>query len=124
MRGGQILRNRNFVWAFVLNFSVMKRQILAIALVVALLPVSGFAQGQRDKGFDRGRFARLSMDERAKLRSAHQAAISDPAVAESRQRFKQARKDFREKLRDALLKADPSVQPILEKVRRKPHEER
>lgn len=64
------------------------------------------------------------MDERAKLRSAHQTAISDPAVAQSRERFEQARKDFRDKLRDALLKADPSVQPILEKVRRKKHEER
>ncbi len=102
----------------------MKGCVLVIALVTILLPVSGFAQGQRRDALNRGRFARLSVDERAKLRSAHQTAISDPTVAQSRERYEQARKDFRDKLRDALLKADPSVQPILEKVRRKKHEER
>ncbi len=60
----------------------------------------------------------LSEGERAKLHSAHEAALHDPNLAASRARYLNARKEFREKLRDALLKADPSVQPILEKIRR------
>jgi hypothetical protein len=61
----------------------------------------------------------LSEDERARLHSAHQTALQhDPNLAASRARYLNARKEFRQKLRDALLKADPSVQPILEKIRR------
>ena len=63
--------------------------------------------------------ATLSMDEQARFRSAHDMAMRDPALAATRQRYEQARNEYRNKLREALLKADPSVQPILEKVRRK-----
>ncbi len=66
----------------------------------------------------------LSQDERAKLHTAHQTALHDPNLAESRTRYLNARKEFRDKLRDALLKADPSVQPILEKIRRDKPEDR
>jgi hypothetical protein len=50
--------------------------------------------------------------------------MRDPALAATRQRYEAARKEFRDKLRDALLKADPSVQPILEKVRRQRQKDR
>ena len=66
----------------------------------------------------------LSDDEKAKLHSAHQAALHDSSLAASRDRYLNARKEFRTKLRDALLKADPSVQPILEKIHRDKSEER
>jgi hypothetical protein len=112
---------RNFARAFGLYFSVMKCQILVTALLALLLPASGFAQGPQGKDFRRGRFSRLSMEEQARFRSAHDMAMRDPALAATRQRYEQARKEFRDKLRDALLKADPSVQPILEKVRRQRH---
>jgi hypothetical protein len=115
---------RNFARAFGLYFSVMKRQVLVTALLAALLPAGGFAQGQRSVDLRRGRFAGLSMEEQAKLRSAHDMAMRDPALAATRQRYEQARKEFRDKLRDALLKADPSVQPILEKARRQRHQDR
>lgn len=112
---------RNFARAFGLYFSVMKRRILVIALLALLPPASGFAQGQRPVDFRRGRLAGLSIEEQAKLRSAHDMAMRDPALAASRQRYEQARNEFRDKLREGLLKADPSVQPILEKVRRHRH---
>ena len=115
---------RNFAWAFGLYFLVMKRQVLVTALLAVLLPAGGFAQGQRTVDFRRGRFAGLSIEEQAKLRSAHDMAMRDPALAATRQRYEQARKEFRDKLRDALLKADPSVQPILEKARRQRHQDR
>jgi hypothetical protein len=65
----------------------------------------------------RARWANLSEDERAKLRAAHQQAMTDPAVQAARDRLRQARREFREVMRPAMLKADPSIQPILEKLR-------
>jgi hypothetical protein len=65
----------------------------------------------------RARWAILNEEERAKLKAAHQKAMADPAVRAARDRFRQARREFRELMRSALLKADPSVQPILEKMR-------
>jgi hypothetical protein len=115
---------RNFTRAFGLYFSVMKGMVLVTALLAVLLPTIGFAQGQRTVDFRRQRFAGLSMEEQAKLRSAHDTAMRDPALAATRQRYQEARKEFRNKLRDALLKADPSVQPILEKVHRQRQKDR
>ena len=110
---------RNFARAFGLYFSVMKRMVWVTALLAVLLPASGFAQGPQGNDFGRRRFSRLSMEEQARFRSAHDMALRDPALAATRQRYEQARNEYRNKLREALLKADPSVQPILEKVRRK-----
>lgn len=93
----------------------MKRQLVGVVTLAALLPIAALAQGN---GKRQNKWADLSGDERARLHSAHEAAIRDPSVAESRERFRQARQDFREKLRGAILRADPSVQPILEKMRR------
>lgn len=65
----------------------------------------------------RARWANLSEEERARLKAAHQKAMADPAVQAAREKLRQARREFREVLRPALLKADPSLQPILEKMR-------
>src|SRR5207237_9152478 len=109
---------RNFARAFGLYLSVMKRQVLVIALLALLLPASGFAQGPQGNDFRRGRFSRLSREEQARFRSAHDIAMRDPALAATRQRYEQARNEFRSKLHDALLNDDASVQPILERGRR------
>src|SRR5438477_6854913 len=114
---------RNFARAFGFYFSVMKRLVLVTALLALLLPASGFAQGPQGNDFGRRRFSRLSMEEQARFRSAHDMAMRDPALAATRQRYEQARNEYRNKLREALLKADPSVQPILEKVRRHRHKD-
>jgi hypothetical protein len=66
----------------------------------------------------RARWASLSEEERSKLKAAHQKAMGDPAVWAAREKLRQARREFRDVLRPALLKADPSIQPILEKMRR------
>jgi len=65
----------------------------------------------------RDRWASLTDEERSRLKAAHRKAMSDPTVQAARDRLKQARREFREVLRPALLKADPSIQPILEKMR-------
>jgi hypothetical protein len=115
---------RNFARAFGFYFSVMKGMVLFTALLAILLPTIGFAQGQRTVDFRRQRFSGLSMEEQARFRSAHDMALRDPSVAATRQRYEQARNEYRNKLREALLKADPSVQPILEKVRRQGQKDR
>ncbi len=102
----------------------MKRQLLVAILFTFLVSVSGFGQTPQANDARRPQFSRLSIDEQAKLRSAHDTAMRDPALVQSRARYEQARKEFRDKLRDALLKADPSVQPILEKARRQRHRDR
>jgi hypothetical protein len=65
----------------------------------------------------RARWANLTEEERSKLKAAHQKAMEDPAVRAAHDRLKQARREFREVMRPAMLRADPSVQPILDKMR-------
>ena len=65
----------------------------------------------------RARWSNLSEEERLKLKAAHQKAMADPAVQAARDKLRQARREFREIMRPALLKADPSLQPILDKMR-------
>jgi hypothetical protein len=103
----------------------MKREVLVAVLLALVMAGSGFSQPPPG-GMDlrRMQFPGLSMQEQAKLRSAHDMAMRDPALMQSRARYEQARKEFRDRLRDALLKADPSVQPILEKAQRQRHHER
>jgi hypothetical protein len=98
--------------------------LLVPALAGALqFAPSASAQPPADKPFRpfqnerRARWANLSEEERAKLRAAHEKAMADPAVQAARDRLRQARREFREVMRPALLKADPSIQPILDKLR-------
>lgn len=69
--------------------------------------------------------SKLTPEERQKLKAAHQTALQDPAVkaAEAqRDSGKEGKRAYREAVRSAMLKADPSVQPILEKMREgRPH---
>jgi hypothetical protein len=94
----------------------------ALAAAVQFAP-SVLAQSPADKPakqFHRERHARwanLNEEERAKLKAAHQKAMADPAVQAARDRLRQARREFREVMRPAMLKADPTIQPILDKVR-------
>jgi Spy/CpxP family protein refolding chaperone len=97
--------------------------LLVPALVAALqFAPAVFAQPpdrpNRPSQMDRRpRWANLTDEERAKLKAAHQKAMEDPAVRAAQEKLRQARREFREVMRPALLKADPSIQPILEKLR-------
>ena len=102
----------------------MKRELLVAIFLGFVMAASGFGQPPPGKDIKRIPFSRLSLEEQAKLRSAHDTAMRDPALLQSRARYEQARKEFRDRLRDALLRADPSVQPILEKARRQRHRDR
>ena len=109
----------------------MKAKLIYL-LVPALVCISQWAPGVRaqqspdrpDRPFRQFQnerrmrlLANLTADERARLRAAHEKALADPAVLAAREKLRQARREFREVLRPALLKADPSIQTVLEKLR-------
>jgi membrane-bound lytic murein transglycosylase B len=93
----------------------------ALAAVLQFAPAA-FAQSPPDRPNRpflerRARWANLSEEDRAKLRAAHQKAMADPAVRAAQEKLKQARREFRELMRPAMLKADPSIQAIFDKLR-------
>ena len=99
------------------------RTLLTIAAMAASLQFAPtiFAQGPDGAGHGRRwhrqqMLANLSPDERARLRTAHQKAMADPAVQAAKDRLRQAARDFREVKRQTMLRADPTIQPILEKL--------
>jgi hypothetical protein len=91
--------------------------ILAAALQIA--PV-GFAQGKQrgGGGGERGSagMANLSADEKQKVMNARRAAMQDPSVSSARDKMQAAAKDFHDAMEAAMLKADPSLKPILDKM--------
>ena len=99
----------------------MNRRLVLHALLAVALTTAAFGQGPKK---ERRGLGMLSVEEQMHLRSAHAAAMRDPAFMASHQRFQQARSEYREQLRQALLRADPSILPILEKVKRAPREQR
>lgn len=69
------------------------------------------------------KLARLTPEERAKLKAARAAALKDPAVQAADATKGTARREYRKTLRAAMLKADPSIAPILEKLRPRRHQD-
>lgn len=130
IRGGDITLPRdvrNFAAPVVFSQRNMKTKtpliVAAIAAALQLAPL-GYAQDKDgDRGFRRhggrhGRiFANLSPDERTKLRAARQQAMADPAVRAAQDRQRQAHREFQELRRQKMIQADPSVQPILDKIK-------
>ena len=62
------------------------------------------------------RVNQLSTEEQLKLRAATVQAAEDPEVKAAVQKRDEAIRAFRAALRAAMIKADPSVAPILDKV--------
>jgi uncharacterized protein YhaN len=101
------------------KFTFLLAPTLAAALQLAptVLAQSPADKPARQFQMERhARWASLNEEERSKLKAAHQKAMADPAVWAARERLRKARREFREIMRPALLKADPSLQPILEKM--------
>jgi uncharacterized protein YbaA (DUF1428 family) len=73
-------------------------------------------QGKGGRGRWEQRLANLSPEERQKLQAARQKAMQDPAVQTAHDKMRQAHKEFRDAMHAAMLKADPSIQPILNKI--------
>jgi hypothetical protein len=99
------------------------RALLLIAgAVSAYLCLAQFGPAQEtvEKDSVRGGWKKwielLPGGEQAKLRAVHALAMEDPAVRAADERRKKAEKKFHDTLRAAMLKIDPTVQPILDKM--------
>jgi membrane protein involved in colicin uptake len=94
---------------------------LVVLAVVQLVP---FACAQEVDGSDLRREVRereerinkLSIEEQLRLRAAQQKAAEDPAVKAALEKRNKAIQEFRAALRASMIKADPTVEPILDKV--------
>jgi hypothetical protein len=107
------------------------KMLIMISIFAAALQIAPVAFSQDENAPQRGpkhqqggRFANLSPDEREKMKTAHQKAMQDPAVQAAKEKARQAKKEYDDALRAALLKADPSIQPILDKMPKGPMGER
>ncbi len=98
------------------------KSLLLILAATAALQFAPVASAQDTDAADyrpRGHhamMANLSPDERAKFRAAHRQAMADPAVQAAKDRQIQAAREFRELKRARMLQADPTIQPILDKM--------
>src|ERR1039457_1481357 len=62
------------------------------------------------------RVNKLSTEDQLKLRAAEQKAAEDPDVKAALEKRNKAIQEFRAALRASMIKTDPTVAPILEKV--------
>ena len=99
--------------------------MITVSLLVGALQFSPvlFGQDSNQQPAGRGgrwqqRLANLSPEEREKLKAAHQKAMQDPAVQAAHEKMRQARQEFIASIRAAMVKADPSIQPVLNKIPR------
>jgi alkylhydroperoxidase family enzyme len=100
-----------------------RRNLLTMSILAAALQFApmAFGQDESQQGWNRrGRWenqaSNLTPEERQKLQATRQKAMQDPAVHAAREKMRQAQKEFQESMRAAMLKADPSVQAILDKI--------
>jgi hypothetical protein len=101
------------------------RSLIIVATLVGTLQLSPVLVGQdpNDGAVGRGgrwqdRMSNLSPDEQQKLISARQKAMADPTVQAAEETMKEARRAYLTSIRTAMLKADPSVQSVLDKMPR------
>ena len=101
------------------------KSLISISILIGALQFSPiiFGQDANNDGAGRDgrwqqRLANLSPQERDKLKAARQKAMQDPSVQAAHEKMRQARREFITSIRAAMVKADPSIQPVLDKVPR------
>ena len=97
------------------------RQWVMIPILGAALQLVAFGEvapptGKALRHNQEGRLTNLSPAERKEVEAARQTAMQDPTVQAAREKMEQARQAFQSAMDAAMLKADPSIQPILDKM--------
>ena len=100
------------------------RLVILFSTVLALMSVTPLARAQALDGSDLRKEVRerdervnkLSTEDQLKLRAAEQKATQDPEVKAALEKRNKAIQEFRAAVRASMIKSDPTVQPILEKV--------
>jgi hypothetical protein len=116
----------NFFAQLLLSTSGMKiKSLIILATLVGALQLSPVLIGQDTDQEAPGhgarwqhRTANLSPDDQQKLTLARQKAMQDPTVQAAEEKMKEAHRAFMASMRAAMLKADPSVQSVLDKMPR------
>ncbi len=68
------------------------------------------------RGGMRAKFMALSPEEKQKVKAARKAAMQDPAVKAAEAERGTNKRAYHQAMRAAMIKADPSVEPILAKL--------
>jgi hypothetical protein len=102
------------------------KSLITMSMLAAALQIAPVVFGQdEDQPMGRGRWeqrlANLSPEERQKVQAARQKAMQDPAVQAAHDKMRQVHKEFRDAMHAAMLKADPSIQSILNKIPQSRH---
>lgn len=102
---------------------------MSILFAIALITPTLFGQGNDEQGKGwkhnhEGMLANLAPEERQKVQAARQKAMQDPAVQAAHEKLKEARQQYRDSMHAAMVKADPTVEPILAKIPKNEHDER
>jgi hypothetical protein len=97
------------------------KSVVTMSIVAVVLQFSPIVCGQdgdqpRGRGRWEQRLSNLSSEERQKLQAAQQKAMQDPSVQAAHDKMRAAHEEFQNAMRAAMLKADPSIQPILNKI--------
>jgi hypothetical protein len=93
-------------------------------MVLGIAQLAPFARAQVLDGSDLrkevrerdDRVNKLSIEEQLKLRAAERKAAEDPEVKAALEKRNQAIQEFRAAVRASMIKADPTIQAILDKV--------
>jgi hypothetical protein len=97
------------------------------ALLFASVRLSSFAQAPTPAVVDgsdvdgqlgdrQDKIVKLSLEEQLKLRAAQQKAAEDPAVKAALDKRNQAIEEFRKAMHDSMVKSDPKMEEILQKI--------
>jgi hypothetical protein len=100
----------------------MKLFVIA-AVMVASIQLAFVVRAQdlddslyRDHRERESRFIKLTTEEQVKLVAAQKAAAEDPGVKAALEKRNKAIQEYRAILRATMVKVDPSVAPILDRV--------
>lgn len=83
----------------------------------AAAPSAAAAEAKSDRGDHHDGLSKLTHEEKMRLKAAHDAAKKDPSVIAAESARTTNPKAYRDTVRAAMLKADPSIEPLLEKMK-------
>jgi hypothetical protein len=88
------------------------------SVAVITMPLSLSARDRKEKTHRKiwELLSALPGDQRAKLRTAKEQAMKDPAVRSANDRRQRADAEYRALLHRAMLNTDPSLKPLLDQI--------
>jgi hypothetical protein len=103
---------------------MMIKPLVFLVATIGIVQLASFAQGQELDSSDIRKDVRqrneetnkLSVEDQLKLRAAERKAAEDPDVKAALAKRDKAIQEFRAAVRASMIKTDPTIQPIVERV--------